>query len=66
MADIIEIIEAPTLDELKEKVFAFVRQKKAEGLTDIRSGWVPEKVVRKKDGYKIQVWIRSEFGMGLP
>lgn len=65
MADIIEVIEAPTLDELKEKVMAFVRQKKAEGLTDIRSGWAPEKVVRKRDGYKIQVWIRTEFGMGL-
>jgi hypothetical protein len=66
MADVIEVIEAPTMDELKDKVFAFVRQKKAEGLTDVRSGWAPEKVVRKKDGFKIQIWIRSEFGMGLP
>ena len=52
-------ISAKNKTELKERVQEWVREAKAVGLTDIRRGYDPERVVKTEKGYKIQVWAHS-------
>lgn len=55
----LQTISANTLEELKQKAQAWIREAKAAGLTDIRRGWDESRVKKTKNGYKIQLWAHS-------
>jgi hypothetical protein len=54
-----ETLRAKTETELKKKVEKWIIGAKASGLTDIRLGWDPDRVVKTKNGYEIGVWAHS-------
>ena len=50
MAGVIEILEAPTRTELRQKAIEWERQAKGNMLSDIRAGYDPERVQQSDDG----------------
>lgn len=52
-------LTARTKTELKRKVQKWTSEAKARGLTDIRRGWDPDRVVKTDSGYEITVWAHS-------
>ena len=59
MGGTIHTLKAKTEAELKRKVQKWATSAKARGLTDIRRGWDPKRVVKTEDGYEIEVWAHS-------
>lgn len=59
MGGSIATISARTKTELKKKVQEWIRGAKAAGLTDIRRGWDPDRIVKTENGYEIEVYAHT-------
>jgi len=54
-----KIVSAKTKTELKKEAQRAISEGKSMGLTSVRLGWDPERVVKTKDGYQITIWVHS-------
>jgi hypothetical protein len=54
-----QVITAPTLEELKQKVEEWYAGAAANGLDGVRIPWNPEMALKTDDGYEFAVWAHT-------
>ena len=59
MAGVRQTIQAPTKTELRNLVREWQKRAKDSGISDIRLGYDPERVVKTDGGYSIEVWAHA-------
>lgn len=54
-----DVVSAPTLEELEESVAQWYEGAANAGLEDARLPWDPDRAYETEDGYEFAVWAHS-------